>query len=113
MRWSLENNREYKDEDVCPVRRPESDSRPCPRRARRPSAGRCRKQTLLKKIRVGASKCLRTRETTSSSDARARAKREAERALDDARRHAVEQQAQMVEAARRRKEPDDARMNDE
>jgi hypothetical protein len=68
---------------------------------------------LLKKIRVGASKCLRARETTSSSDARGRAKREAERALDDARRHAVEQQAQIAEAARRRKEPDDARMNDE
>ena len=56
---------------------------------------------------------MRARETTSSSDARGRAKREAERALDDARRHAVEQQAQIAEAARRRKEPDDARMNDE
>ena len=44
-----------------------------------------------------------TSETARREKARAD---DAERALDDARRHAVEQQAQMAEAARRRKEPD-------
>ena len=41
-------------------------------------------------------------ETARRENARAD---DAERALDDARRRAVEQQAQMAEAARRRKEP--------
>ena len=44
-----------------------------------------------------------TSETARREKARAD---DAERALDDARRRAVEQQAQMAEAARRRKEPD-------